>query len=453
MSTTYLTLVNNVLNELNESELTSTTFSSSRGIQSSIKKFVVKAMHEIYNSVSEIPDLYISTTQDTNAGQREYNLPTTDSPQTGDLEWRKIDWDTVYLKPKELVTNGEFTSNINSWTTIAGAGSAAYNSGGNGRLRLNDYAAYQAITTSKNTEYRIQVKVYDSNSVGQALKVQVGTAAEGTQNLSTTLTVENFGEGAVLDTVFTATAQTSYITVNNTSTATSQAPSGVESYDEINNSQMRKAIARSLAASLFTAPHFYLTMKINMDAAIQARTLLNEDANTKISFNDMIVKATALSLKQHPKVNSSWMGDFIRENYHVNIGIAVAVDEGLLVPVLRFADSLSLSQISGNVKEFAKKAKEKKLQPADWEGSTFTISNLGMFGIDSFTAIINPPDACILAVGGISQEPVVKGGQVVPGNVMNVTLSCDHRVVDGATGSAFLQTLKRLLEEPLRMFL
>jgi pyruvate dehydrogenase E2 component (dihydrolipoamide acetyltransferase) len=216
-------------------------------------------------------------------------------------------------------------------------------------------------------------------------------------------------------------------------------------------SQMRKVIAKRLSESLFTAPHFYLTMKINMDAAIKARTLLNENATTKISFNDMIVKATALSLKQHPKVNSSWMGDFIRENHHVNIGIAVAVDEGLLVPVLRFADSLSLSQISGNVKEFAKKAKDKKLQPADWEGSTFTISNLGMFGIDQFTAIINPPDACILAVGGIAQEPVVKGGQVVPGNVMNVTLSCDHRVVDGATGAAFLQTLKSLLEEPLRM--
>ena len=230
-------------------------------------------------------------------------------------------------------------------------------------------------------------------------------------------------------------------------------PVGTVSFVDTPVSQMRKVIAKRLSESLFTAPHFYLTMKINMDAAIQARTLLNEDANTKISFNDMIVKATALSLKQHPKVNSSWMGDFIRENHHVNIGIAVAVDEGLLVPVLRFADSLSLSQISGNVKEFAKKAKEKKLQPADWEGSTFTISNLGMFGIDSFTAIINPPDACILAVGGISQEPIVKGGQVVPGNVMNVTLSCDHRVVDGATGSAFLQTLKRLLEEPLRMFL
>ena len=216
-------------------------------------------------------------------------------------------------------------------------------------------------------------------------------------------------------------------------------------------SQMRKVIAKRLSESLFTAPHFYLTMKINMDAAIKARTLLNENATTKISFNDMIVKATALSLKQHPKVNSSWMGDFIRENHHVNIGIAVAVDEGLLVPVLRFADGLSLSQISGTVKEFAKKAKDKKLQPADWEGSTFTISNLGMFGIDQFTAIINPPDACILAVGGIAQEPVVKNGQIVPGNVMNVTLSCDHRVVDGATGAAFLQTLKSLLEEPLRM--
>ena len=228
-------------------------------------------------------------------------------------------------------------------------------------------------------------------------------------------------------------------------------PSGTVSFVDTPVSQMRKVIAKRLSESLFTAPHFYLTMKINMDAAIKARTLLNENATTKISFNDMIVKATALSLKQHPKVNSSWMGDFIRENHHVNIGIAVAVDEGLLVPVLRFADSLSLSQISGNVKEFAKKAKDKKLQPADWEGSTFTISNLGMFGIDSFTAIINPPDACILAVGGIAQEPVVKNGQVVPGNVMNVTLSCDHRVVDGATGAAFLQTLKSLLEEPLRM--
>jgi pyruvate dehydrogenase E2 component (dihydrolipoamide acetyltransferase) len=244
---------------------------------------------------------------------------------------------------------------------------------------------------------------------------------------------------------------------NTSSTARAAAPRntnfvGQVSFVDTPVSQMRKTIARRLSESLFTAPHFYLTMKINMDATIAARTVVNETAPVKISFNDFIVKAVALSLKQHPKVNSSWLGDVIRENHHVNIGIAVAVDEGLLVPVLRFADGLSLDEISVSVKEFAKKAKDKKLQPSDWEGSTFTISNLGMFGIDSFTAIINPPDACILAVGGIAQEPVVKNGQIVPGNVMNVTLSCDHRVVDGATGSAFLQTLKAYLEEPIRMF-
>jgi len=228
---------------------------------------------------------------------------------------------------------------------------------------------------------------------------------------------------------------------------------GVISYDEVPVSQMRKTIARRLSESLFTAPHFYLTMSIDMDAAVAARVKLNETSKVKISFNDLVLKAVAVSLKQHPKVNSSWLGDKIRFNHHVNIGVAVAVEEGLLVPVVRFADSLSLSQIAVQVKEFAQKAKDKKLQPSDWEGSTFTISNLGMFGIDQFTAIINPPDACILAVGGISQEPVVKNGQIVVGNVMKVTLSCDHRVVDGATGSAFLQTLKSLLEEPLRMMI
>ncbi len=228
-------------------------------------------------------------------------------------------------------------------------------------------------------------------------------------------------------------------------------PAGVVSFEDVPVSQMRKVIARRLGESLFTAPHFYLTMSIDMDAAVAARAKINEVAKTKISFNDMVLKATALSLKQHPKVNSSWLGDTIRYNHHVNIGVAVAVEDGLLVPVVRFADGKSLSQIGAEVKDFAQKAKDKKLQPADWEGSTFTISNLGMFGIDQFTAIINPPDACILAVGGIAQVPVVKNGQVVPGNVMKVTLSCDHRVVDGATGSAFLQTLKSLLEEPLRM--
>ncbi len=226
---------------------------------------------------------------------------------------------------------------------------------------------------------------------------------------------------------------------------------GVVSFEDQPVSQMRKTIARRLSESLFTAPHFYITMNIDMDAAVAARAKINEVAPVKISFNDMVVKATALSLKQHPKINSSWLGDTIRTNHHINIGIAVAVDEGLLVPVVRFADTKTLSEIGVAVKGFAQKAKDKKLQPSDWEGSTFTISNLGMFGVDEFTAIINPPDACILAVGGIAQVPVVKNGQVVPGNVMKVTLSCDHRVVDGAAGAAFLQTLKSLLEEPLRM--
>lgn len=226
---------------------------------------------------------------------------------------------------------------------------------------------------------------------------------------------------------------------------------GEEKYTEKPVTQMRKVIAKRLSESLFTAPHFYLTMSIDMDGAIAARNKINEYAPAKVSFNDLVLKACAIALKQHPAVNSSWLGDKIRYNEHVNIGVAVAVEDGLLVPVVRFADGKSLSHISAEVKDFAQRAKAKKLQPADWEGSTFTISNLGMFGIDEFTAIINPPDACILAVGGISQVPVVKNGAVVPGNVMKVTLSCDHRVVDGATGSAFLQTLKALLEEPVRL--
>jgi pyruvate dehydrogenase E2 component (dihydrolipoamide acetyltransferase) len=226
---------------------------------------------------------------------------------------------------------------------------------------------------------------------------------------------------------------------------------GEEKFTEKPVSQMRKVIAKRLAESLFTAPHFYLTMSIDMDQAMQARAKINEYAPTKVSFNDLVLKACAVALKKHPVINSSWLGDKIRFNEHVNIGVAVAVEDGLLVPVIRFADGKSLTHISAEVKDFAGKAKAKKLVPADWEGSTFTISNLGMFGIDEFTAIINPPDACILAVGGISQIPVVKNGQVVPGNVMKVTLSCDHRVVDGASGAAFLQTLKALLEEPVRL--
>jgi pyruvate dehydrogenase E2 component (dihydrolipoamide acetyltransferase) len=228
---------------------------------------------------------------------------------------------------------------------------------------------------------------------------------------------------------------------------------GQESFTEEKVSQMRKTIAKRLAESKYSAPHFYLTMEINMDKAIEARKSMNEFGTTKISFNDLVIKAAAAALRQNPKANSSWLGDKIRYNDHIHIGMAVAVEEGLLVPVIRFADQLSLSQISNQAKSLGQKAKNKELQPKDWEGNTFTISNLGMFGIDEFTAIINPPDACILAVGGIKETVIVKDGQMKIGNVMKVTLSCDHRVVDGAVGSAFLQTLKGLLEDPVRILI
>jgi pyruvate dehydrogenase E2 component (dihydrolipoamide acetyltransferase) len=225
-----------------------------------------------------------------------------------------------------------------------------------------------------------------------------------------------------------------------------------ENFSEAPVSQMRKVIAKRLSESLFTAPHFYLTLEIDMDNAIGARKALIEAEGAKISFNDMVIKACAKALKKHPVINSSWLGDKIRTNEHVHIGVAMAVEEGLLVPVVRFADQKSLADISTTVKEYAGRAKDKKLTPEDWSGNTFTISNLGMFGIEEFTAIINPPDACILAVGGIKQVPVVKNGLVVPGNIMKFTLSCDHRVVDGATGAAFLQTVKNNLENPVLLF-
>jgi pyruvate dehydrogenase E2 component (dihydrolipoamide acetyltransferase) len=230
------------------------------------------------------------------------------------------------------------------------------------------------------------------------------------------------------------------------------APEGM-SYEELPVSQMRKTIARRLSESKFSAPHFYLTLDIDMDRAIEARKKLNELSDTKISFNDLVIKAAAVALQDHPVINSSWAGDKIRRNKDINIGMAVAVDEGLLVPVIRHANTKGLSSINKEAKEFAAKARDKKLQPEEWEGNTFTISNLGMFGIEEFTAIINAPDSCIMAVGGIKQVPVVKDGAVVPGNVMKVTLSCDHRVVDGASGAAFLQTFKGILEDPLRMLL
>jgi len=226
---------------------------------------------------------------------------------------------------------------------------------------------------------------------------------------------------------------------------------GEESFVDVKLSQMRKVIARRLGESKFAAPHFYLTMEINMDKAIEARKSMNEVSPVKISYNDMVIKAAAVALRKHPGVNSSWLEDRIRTNHHVHIGVAVAVEEGLLVPVVKFADNKQLSHISAEVKDLGGKAKSKKLQPQEMEGNTFTISNLGMFGIEEFTAIINPPDACIMAVGGIKQTAIVKDGQLAIGNIMKVTMSCDHRVVDGAVGSAFLQTFKSLLEDPVRI--
>ncbi len=229
--------------------------------------------------------------------------------------------------------------------------------------------------------------------------------------------------------------------------------SGVESYEDIPNSQMRKTIARRLSESKFSAPEFYLTMEINMDKAIEARVSLNEVLPVKISFNDMVIKATALALTKHPKINSYWMEDRIRVNKHVHIGMAVAVEDGLLVPVIRFANEKSIAQISAEAKELGGKAKSKQLQPKDWEGNTFTVSNLGMFGIDQFTSIINSPESCILAVGGIKETVGVKNGQFYATNIMKLTLTCDHRVADGAAGAGFLLTLKQYLEDPLKMFI
>ncbi len=224
---------------------------------------------------------------------------------------------------------------------------------------------------------------------------------------------------------------------------------GTEGFTDEPTSQMRKVIAKRLLESTNGAPHFYLTIEVDMDNAMQSRNAINAIPDTKVSFNDLVIKACAAALRKHPKVNSSWMGDKIRYYSHVHIGVAVAVEDGLLVPVVRFADQKSLSQISAEVKDLGKRAKDKKLQPADWEGNTFTVSNLGMFGIDEFTSIINTPESCILSVGAIRQVPVVKNNQVVPGNVMKVTLACDHRTVDGATGAAFLQTLRTYLENPV----
>ncbi len=224
----------------------------------------------------------------------------------------------------------------------------------------------------------------------------------------------------------------------------------IERSRDVEVNQMRKTIARRLSESKFTAPHFYLTIDLDMDRAVESRKAINQAITPdKISFNDLVIKAVAVALKDHPALNAGWYGDFIRYNEHVHIGVAVAVEDGLLVPVVRHADGKSLTQISTEVRDYAKRAKSKKLQPQEWEGNTFTISNLGMFGIEEFTAIINPPDSCIMAIGGIRQEPVVKDGEIKVGNRMKVTMSCDHRVVDGASGAHFLNTFKNYMENPI----
>jgi pyruvate dehydrogenase E2 component (dihydrolipoamide acetyltransferase) len=242
------------------------------------------------------------------------------------------------------------------------------------------------------------------------------------------------------------------VTTTTTTSSSSTISLGGDGYQDQPLSSMRKTIAKRLSESMFSAPHFYLTVEINMDKAVEMRPRLNEiAAPAKISFNDLVVKASAVALRKHPAINSSWMGDFIRQNNHINVGVAVAVGQALFVPVIRHADMKSLSQISTEVRELAGKAKDGKLQLPEMQGNTFTISNLGMFDIEEFTAIINSPDSCILAVGSIIQKPIVKEGQIVVGNMMKVTLSCDHRVVDGATGAQFLQTLKAILEDPIRL--
>jgi pyruvate dehydrogenase E2 component (dihydrolipoamide acetyltransferase) len=258
--------------------------------------------------------------------------------------------------------------------------------------------------------------------------------------------VENFTPSAVSTPVQAVTDAT-----NTVSAVKPFVPAGEMFQEEIKNSQMRKTIARRLSESKFTAPHYYLTIELDMDNAIASRNTINSLPETKVSFNDMVIKASAMALKKHPQVNSQWREDAMVINHHVNIGVAVAVEDGLMVPVLKFTDQMSLTQIGVSVKDLAGKAKSKKIQPAEMDGSTFTISNLGMFGIQSFTSIINQPNSAILSVGAIIEKPVVKMGQIVVGNTMTVTLACDHRTVDGATGAKFLQTFKAFMENPVTM--
>ena len=321
-------------------------------------------------------------------------------------------------------------------------------------------AAETAPTTPTLTETHDQSRIYASplaKEMAKAAGIPIqNVQGSGDNGRIVKRDVENAmskgAESTVAPSTSTAAPAPQQTAAPKATPSVSTASFGSESYEDTPLTGMRKTIARRLSESLFTAPHFYLTMEINMDKAVELRPKLNEiAAPAKISYNDLVVKASAVALKKHPAINSSWMTDFIRQNHHINIGVAVAVGQSLFVPVIRHADMKALGQISTEVRELAGKAKENKLQMAEMQGSTFTISNLGMFDIDEFTAIINTPDSCILAVGSIIQKPIVKNGEIVVGNMMKVTLSCDHRVVDGATGAQFLQTLKGILEDPIRL--
>lgn len=306
-----------------------------------------------------------------------------------------------------------------------------------------------ATTTTSNTN---TAPNFNSNSSDERLKVSPLAKKLAQEKGIDLLNVQGSGDNGRIIKRDIDTYQPPVATAAPAS-ATFIAPvvNGAESYVDQPLSQMRKVIAQRLAESKFTAPHFYLRISVNMDSAMTARKAINDIAPVKVSFNDLIIKAAAMALKMHPGVNSSWMGDFIRQNQHVHIGSAVAIDDGLIVPVIKFADQKTLSQIAQESKALVEKARNKKLQPQEFTGNTFTISNLGMMDIDEFTAIINPPDSCILAVGKIAPTPVVENNQVVIRQILKLTLSCDHRVVDGAVGAGFLQTLKTFLENPVTM--
>jgi pyruvate dehydrogenase E2 component (dihydrolipoamide acetyltransferase) len=344
----------------------------------------------------------------------------------------KVDIDAVVAAVKSggatLTTNHKTDNETIQQTTVASTAVSTAASSENGRMKASPLA--KMLAKEKGIDLNL---VNGSGDGGRIIKSDIDNfKPSAAQETSSTPSISVMKEGVDI-LPFTA--------------------KGEEGFTDIPNSQMRGVIAKRLGESKFTAPHFYLKMEINMDNAMNVRAQLNELSPVKISFNDMVVKAAALALRQHPAVNASWMGDKIRRWHHIHIGIAVAIEDGLIVPVVRFADQKSLPQIAGESKELASKAKNKKLQPQEFSGNTFTISNLGMMDIDEFTAIINPPDSCIMAVGRIKEVVVKKGEGFTVSNFMNVTLSCDHRSVDGALGASFLQTFKKYLENPVAMML